>query len=88
MPSKQIPLDWVKNLKDEQQRSDFEYLVRNSTQVLTRLKEILVEKEQGILSQDLAIQDYDSPSWGYKQAHRNGQRSALKQITDLIGFIN
>lgn len=30
--------------------------------------------------------DYESPSWAYKQAHKNGEKQAYKEILDLISF--
>jgi hypothetical protein len=86
--SKGLPLVWTKHLKSAKEKEDFESLLRNSTQVLRRLKQILEEKEKDITSSQLKIEDYDSPSWAFKEAHRHGRQAELKSLRDLIDFVN
>lgn len=84
-----VPLIWTKHLNSsgKEAQEAFEKTLRNSTLVLNRLRQILDERENSINQQEFSISDYDSNSWHYKQAHRNGQRSMLKEIKDLIKFI-
>lgn len=75
---------WSKHLVDKQAKANFESLVGNSTIVLNRLHDILMEEEQALLAEEASTSDYDSPSWAYKQAHRNGKRAALAHIKRLL----
>jgi hypothetical protein len=72
---------WFSHLsKDEQ--ADFKEFVKNSQKVLDRLSEILYNRvnDQEVVS----TEDYDSPSWAYKQADRNGYLRALREIQTLL----
>lgn len=76
---------WTKHLQGSA-KQDFEGLVRNSTQLLQRLKDILQEKESEITQTQFSLNDFDSPSWAMKTAWRNGQLALLKQMKELIPF--
>lgn len=82
-----LPLEWTKNLKTDQEKQDFESLLRNSTRVMSRLRSILDDWEKELTQREYAPNDYDSPAWGYKQAHRNGERSRIKKLKDLLSFL-
>lgn len=86
--SKRLPLVWTKHLKTAKEKENFESLLRNSTQVLTRLKQILEEKESDLVSAQTRLEDYDTPSWAFKEAHRHGRQAELKALKELIDFIN
>ena len=81
---KALPVAWVKNTSNKQ---EVEAAIRNSTTALSRLYDIVEEKEQVINSQELAVTDFDSPAWSHKTAYRLGQKAALKEIKDLLAFI-
>lgn len=81
-----LPMVWTKHLKnDEEAKKRFESTLRNSSTLVSRLVEILKEKDNTVASVTNA--DYDNPSWAYSQAHRNGYRQALKDILDLFNFM-
>ena len=82
-----LPLDWISNLKGKD-KENFETVVRHSTQLLTRLREIISERLDHISKEEVREASYDNPSWAYKQAYFNGKRAALldlKQLTDFLG---
>lgn len=79
-----LPVDWTKGLDD---KDSFETLVRNSTQVLGRLKEIIEEYESNVVKEEITSKYYDNPAWAYKQAHNNGVRQGLKKVVDLLSFM-
>lgn len=81
---KALPVAWIKNTSNKQ---EVEAAIRNSTTALSRLYDIVEEKEQVISSQELAVTDFDSPAWSHKTAYRLGQKAALKEIKDLLAFI-
>ncbi len=76
--------DWTKHLKTEEEQKKFEASLRSSRFVLERLEEILRERLDNVEATELKIDEYDNASWSSKQAHRNGQRSELKQVLRLI----
>ena len=76
---------WTKHLQG-QEKDDFELIVRNSTLLLTRLRQIFQERENEIINSQYSLNDFDSPSWALKTAYRNGQLADLKSLKDLIPF--
>ena len=79
---------WTDNLKTEDEKERFEQALRNDTLVLGRLQEILDIKLTELESQETKFEDYKDPSWAYKQAHRNGYKSGLKFVEDLLSFLD
>lgn len=80
---KKLDLRWCKNLKDPGEAKAFERFVQGSWPVLDRLKEII--EEMDVSDAPSKKQDYNNPSWAYRQADHNGYARALKSIKDLIG---
>lgn len=76
---------WTRHL-DGQAKDDFEIIVRNSTLLLTRLKDYIEENERSLLSLNTSADDFEDPNWSHKQAFRNGQLSGLKKMKELIPF--
>lgn len=71
---------WYSNLPKAEQEK-FKELVRGSKKVLDRLREICYNTKDGVLATSKT--DYDSPSWAYKQADRNGYIRAYEEIAKL-----
>lgn len=71
---------WYSNLPKAEQE-EFKKLVLGNRKVLDRVKEICYNTIQsGVLP---SAEEYDSPSWAYKQADRNGYLRAYKEIMNL-----
>lgn len=81
-----LDLRWTKDLPDEQSRQDLEVIVRNSTILLTRLKQIIEDREKSLINLGLSLEDFKDNNWSHKQAHRNGSLTELKRIKELIPF--
>lgn len=77
---------WTQQIKDVEARKDFEVIVRNSTLLLTRLKEILEDRERQLTNSALTLEDFKDPNWSHRQAFRNGCLSELKKLKELIPF--
>jgi len=77
---------WTKHLKTATEIDEFEKYVKGSRRLLNRLNEILQENINQLVVTELSLKDYDNPSWAYKQAFRNGQKSALNSIQRLINL--
>lgn len=77
---------WTKNCKTDAEKVQLEQTINNSKAALDRQIEILNEMEEEINSSELSAKNYDSPCWGYKQAHVNGQKATLRAIKRLINL--
>lgn len=77
---------WTRNKPTPETRKDFESIVRNSTLLLTRLKEIIEEREREINEKAFTEKDFDTPNWALRQASRTGRLGELKAFKDLIPF--
>lgn len=82
---KPLSTAWT-NGKTEQAKEDFETIVRNSTLLLTRLKEIIEEQERALLNNSFSVSDFSDPNWSHKQAFRNGELSQLTKLKQLVPF--
>lgn len=70
---------WFMDLpKDEQE--DFKREVKSAKNVLDKLEQIVNSRIKEIV----VANDYDSPSWAYKQADRNGYNRALTEIINIL----
>jgi hypothetical protein len=75
---------WTKHLRSEKEKEDFLAILGNSTTVLYRLRDILVEELTGINNSECSISDFEDASWSHKQAFRNGERARIKKLLDLL----
>jgi hypothetical protein len=72
---------WFMDLPKDQQE-DFKKQVSSSKDVLEKLESILKTKIKEITLSE----DYDNPSWAYKQADRNGYNRALTEVLNILKF--
>ena len=79
-----IPTVWLKNTPKEKQ-VELEKIIRGSTTALSRLYDLIEEKEQSITNQKFS--DFDNPNWANKQAYYIGKQAALKELKELLEFI-
>lgn len=77
---------WSKHIEDPNGKADFESEVRGSVRVLDRLSAIVTEMETSLNRSEIDPKSFDTPSWAYLQAFKNGQRLAYKQIKSLINL--
>lgn len=84
MKAPSINTKWIRKVEPDKQEN-LEKLIRNSTIVLSRLKQIveddLVEMEK------VPVSDYEHPSWSHKQAHENGKKEYARQMLTLLSFL-
>src|SRR5689334_6030435 len=78
-----INLRWYDGIaqKDHEARQKRFDLVMNSTALLDTMAEI-IRRDLANLDKT-PIESYDDPNWAYKEADRQGQRRALKNILAL-----
>lgn len=73
---------WFKECKSKKQKESVAQVLQSNRESLDRLKEIL----EPMLKDTTPAADYDSPSWAYKQADRNGFNRAVTTVLDLINL--
>ena len=74
-----VSTEWTKDLPADKKDKYIE-LIKASV-ALEKQREIL---ERWIETKVKDSDDYDCPSWAYKQADKVGYRRALKEVIDLI----
>jgi hypothetical protein len=76
---------WTANIaNDPEAKASFEDYLNNNSRLLTRLKDIIEEKEKVLSKSELSLTSYDSIGWSHKQAHINGRRAELAELKQLI----
>jgi hypothetical protein len=80
-----LSLEWFRGIPPEK-KEDFERHLRNSRTALNQLLNLLDLWEEEI-SRSETTADYDTPSWAAKQAHRNGDKSRIRKLRDLLSFL-
>tara|TARA_R100000951_G_scaffold108384_1_gene104518 strand:+ start:327 stop:569 length:243 start_codon:yes stop_codon:yes gene_type:complete len=73
---------WFKDCKTKKEKEAVAQTLQSQREGLDRLKEIL----EPMLKDTTPASDYDSPSWAYKQADRNGFNRAVTTVLDLINL--
>lgn len=81
-----LSVEWFKNIPPEK-RGSFEEVLRNSGTALNRLREIALEWERELETQEIKPEEFDNPAWAYKQARRIGDRSRIRKLLDLLSFL-
>lgn len=83
----QLKTLWLADvLNDPVAKDNLEKTLRNSTIAFTKLLDILEDRKRQLNTSE-EKDDYMSPSWSHKQAHRHGRREELQFTIDLLTFI-
>lgn len=73
---------WFQKCKTKEEKESVKQSIMSQREPLDRLKEIL----EPMLKDTVPSTDYDSPSWAYKQADRNGFNRALTTVLEMINL--
>ena len=76
---------WFTGL-DEQQKADFELVLKNNTTLFRQLMRILKDRHDQIERRSYDEETYKTPDWASLEAFRNGKRAELEFIADLCNF--
>lgn len=79
-------LEWTKKTKSEQEKQEFEEILKRSKPQFDRLREIITERLTNLDLAEESVKDFDMPNWEYRQAFRNGVRATHRYYLDLIDF--
>lgn len=77
---------WLRHLKTKEDKENLENIIRNDTQVLGVLEGILQDRLATLETSETKLEDYDTASWSFKQAHRNGAKSEIHSLLKLLQF--
>ena len=77
---------WFKYTKNDQERRELTQTINNSRYILDLLERII--QDEITEEEKTKLDDYNSPSWAYRQADRNGALRVLRQILTLIKRTN
>lgn len=77
-------VEWTSNIKDPEEKANFERIIWSSKPVLERIQTILKEKLSTIDRSETDIRTYEFPNWENRQAHKNGQRDSLAFLIKLV----
>lgn len=81
-----LPLVWSKGLSQKDIEA-LEYVLRNNSILIPKLLEIIDQMIEEETNSEVTLKEYDSPSWGYKQADRNGAKRAFKKVRNLFNYL-
>lgn len=81
-------LDWTRHLKDDKEKTRFQNQVIAAKPVLERLMSLIDEKEAALNRSEFDPKSFDSPSWAYHQAFKNGVRATNYGLRKLIDLDN
>lgn len=74
---------WTQGLNADETKEMVSYF-KSSLLLRKRLDKIIRDKIESSTASSLSKDTYDSPSWAYLQADRNGYERALREIISLI----
>lgn len=81
-----IPTVWFQDLSEDHKKS-FEDTLRNSTLVLTKLRQILISRLESIDSSELREDFYELPNLAERLAYNRGQKRNIQDQLNLLAFI-
>ncbi len=76
-----VKLVWLSHIQDKEEKERFKQAILSRQDIWDRLKHIV---EDRVEAKEMHFDDYDSPSWAYKQAHANGYKEALLELYDIL----
>lgn len=80
-------LIWGAHIPEPEKREEFLALVRNSTLVLRRVRDILQTKLAALEAEECNQKDFESASWALKQAFLQGRKNEIRQQLSLLDFL-
>lgn len=75
---------WTQHLEDPEEKERFQRIVLAAKPVLDHIKKLISAQDQSLDTREFSEKDFEKPNWPEKHAFRNGQRSVLKSLYNLI----
>ena len=83
--TKKLQSDWFRN-KNPKQKEEIEFILRNNVLLVSTILEILKRYEDEELRSQITVDQYENPSWAYRQADINGARRAISKVRSLFNM--
>lgn len=87
MSDKPLAIYWFQNCKTDEDKAKMQQTLMGSSYILSVLKSIVEDQKRYIEASEHTEKDFDQPNWAEKQAFRNGKRSGLNFITQLLAGV-
>lgn len=81
-----LSIDWSRN-KTDKEKEAIEFVLRNNVQLVQSILDIIDRYEKEEERAEMTLEAYESPSWAYAQADRNGARRALRKVKSLFNIL-
>ena len=79
-----VAFAWTKDCKSTEDKEKKLESLKRVKWVFDDLKGFLQDSVASIDAQEISPKSYDSPNWGYRQAHANGYKQAVRDLNKLI----
>ena len=73
---------WFSGCKTEVEREQMKQTLLSNTILLDKLQEICYNIGREL--EEVSIDDYESPSWSHKMAHRNGSLEVIRKLHKIL----
>lgn len=79
----QLSSRWRERSISDNEWDKVKKMVLANPTLLTLLDVILEDMEETVTKEEATNDQYETPSWAFLQAHRNGQKNVLKELRKL-----
>lgn len=83
-----LPALWLASAHGPDEKEALENTLKSSRTALRVLREMVKGRLAALEMDETSIETYESPSWGFRQAHLNGKRDAYKELIGLVRWID
>ncbi len=74
---------WTQHLPSDEKEQYKQSLLR-AKWVLDDLRRLVEKNLASVEGSEISPKSYENPNWGYRQAHANGYKQALRDFSKLI----
>lgn len=75
---------WTKHCKSDEEKEIYQLSLLRVKWVLDHAKELLAYNQGSIEAAEMSPKSYDNPNWAYRQAHANGYKQAMADVSKLL----
>lgn len=80
---KRLPMAWTTNVKDDA-KAELEQLIRNSTTVLSRFRDIILERLEALERTEMSSDFFDKPNPTSRFEFNLGRKKELHDLLRLL----
>lgn len=87
MSDRPLAIYWFADCNTDEERKLRLQQLQGSSFILSVLKKIVEAQKRGLEASEHSEKDFEDPNWAEKQAFRNGKRSSLNFVTQLLAGV-